>query len=92
MMNQKNRSLRSFTRLSLYSLLAAAPGLSMAQATLEEIVVTARKSEESLQTTPVAVTAMTEAMLIDQGILKMDDLQRTAPSLTIGTGGQTGVY
>src|SRR5690606_40706703 len=52
-----------------------------------EIVVTARKTDESLQTTPVAVTAMTEGMLVDKGILKMDDLQRTAPSLTIGTGG-----
>ncbi|MEA3301357.1 MAG: TonB-dependent receptor [Pseudomonadota bacterium] len=87
MMNHKHRSLRSFTRLSLYTVLAATPGLAAAQATLEEIVVTARKTDESLQTTPVAVTAMTEGMLVDKGILKMDDLQRTAPSLTIGTGG-----
>ena len=86
-MKNTNLNLSTFKRLTLYTLLTATPGFALAQTALEEIVVTARKSSESLQTTPVAVTAMTEAMLVDQGILKMDDLQRTAPSLTIGTGG-----
>lgn len=86
-MHNHSRNLSTFKRLTLYTLLSAAPGFALAQSTLEEIVVTARKSSESLQTTPVAVTAMTEGMLVDKGILKMDDLQRTAPSLTIGTGG-----
>jgi outer membrane receptor protein involved in Fe transport len=86
-MKNNTRNPFTFKKLTLCSLLAVTPGLTLAQATLQEIVVTARKSDESLQTTPVAVTAMTEAMLVDQGILKMDDLQRTAPSLTIGTGG-----
>lgn len=86
-MKNNSTNLSTFKRLTLYTLLTATPGFALAQSTLEEIVVTARKSEESLQTTPVAVTAMTEGMLVDKGILKMDDLQRTAPSLTIGTGG-----
>ncbi|MFA5494320.1 MAG: TonB-dependent receptor [Porticoccaceae bacterium] len=76
-----------FVRLSLYTLIAAAPVASFAQPALEEIVVTARKAEESLQTIPVAVTALNEQMMINKQVTQMVDLQRTAPSLTIGTGG-----
>ena len=86
-MKNNTRNPLTIKKLTLCSLLAVTPGLTLAQATLQEIVVTARKTDEGLQTTPVAVTAMTEGMLVDKGILKMDDLQRTAPSLTIGTGG-----
>ena len=35
------------------------PTVALAQATLEEVVVTARKREETLQETPVAVSAFT---------------------------------
>jgi iron complex outermembrane receptor protein len=54
---------------------------------LEEVIVTARKTDESLQTTPVAVTALTEADLTQQQVVQVSDLQRTTPSLSIGGAG-----
>ncbi len=54
---------------------------------IEEIVVTARKVGESLQSVPVSVTALSNATLAAKQVLEVTDLQRTAPSLTISTGG-----
>jgi iron complex outermembrane receptor protein len=48
---------------------------------LDEIVVTARKREESLQNTPVAVTAFTAAALERQEIKSTEDLDRVTPNL-----------
>jgi iron complex outermembrane receptor protein len=55
--------------------------------TLEEVVVTARKTTESLQTTPIAVTALGEAALTQQQILEVADLQHAAPDVAIGGAG-----
>jgi iron complex outermembrane receptor protein len=49
--------------------------------TLEEIVVTARKREESLQNTPVAVSAFTADALDRQQIISTEDLDRVTPNL-----------
>jgi iron complex outermembrane receptor protein len=49
---------------------------------LEEIVVTARRKEEKLQTVPVAVTAFTPAQIQNKGIESSSDLQHYVPSLT----------
>ena len=78
-----------FKRTLAYSSLALAiSGLAMpALAQIEEIVVTARKTEESLQSTPVAVTALNEVMLAQAQVSELADLQRTAPSLSIMSGG-----
>ena len=54
---------------------------------LEEILVTARKSSESIQTTPVAVTALSHEMLIQQQVVDVADLQHVAPDVTIGGAG-----
>jgi len=51
------------------------------QATLEEIVVTARRREESLQNTPVAVTAFTAEALERRQIVSTEDLDRVTPNL-----------
>lgn len=65
-----------------------APSLAMAQSNmLEEIVVTARKASESLQSTPVAVSALTENMLAEAQVTNIGDLKKTAPSLSIMEGG-----
>ncbi|OYX96320.1 MAG: hypothetical protein B7Y78_03775, partial [Caulobacter sp. 35-67-4] len=53
---------------------------------LEEVVVTARRTEENLQSTPVAVTAMGAAALERAQVADVTDLQRTTPSLSIATG------
>jgi iron complex outermembrane receptor protein len=48
---------------------------------LEEIVVTARRREEKLQTVPVAITAFTPAEIQNKAIESSTDLQHYVPSL-----------
>jgi iron complex outermembrane receptor protein len=48
---------------------------------LEEIVVTARRKEEKLQTVPVAITAFSPKDLEDKAIQSASDLQHFVPSL-----------
>ncbi len=57
---------------------------------IEDIVVTARRTEESLQRTPVAVTALNAAALTTAKVENVLDLQRTAPGLTIARGSAGG--
>jgi iron complex outermembrane recepter protein len=54
---------------------------------IADIVVTARKTSENLQSVPVAVTALNAGALQSRQVLEVTDLARTAPSLTISTGG-----
>jgi iron complex outermembrane receptor protein len=58
----------------------------VAQDRIEDIVVTARRSEEALQSTPVAVTALTSAGLERKQITDVAAVQRAAPNLTITSG------
>jgi iron complex outermembrane receptor protein len=53
---------------------------------LEEVVVTARKREENLQTAPVSVTAFTAAALERQGIESLVDLGSHVPNLSMISG------
>lgn len=56
------------------------------QSGIADIVVTARRTEESLQTTPIAVTALgTEALAVAK-VENVADLQKTAPGLVVGRG------
>ncbi|OCC22455.1 TonB-dependent receptor [Croceicoccus estronivorus] len=50
---------------------------------LQDIVVTARRSSESLQSVPVAVTALSGEFLERQNVTDATSLPRLAPSLTI---------
>jgi len=56
---------------------------SVADAVLEEVVVTAQKTEKSLQDTPIAVTAVTEATIQDLNIKNVVDLQGIAPNVML---------
>jgi outer membrane receptor protein involved in Fe transport len=70
---------------------AAAPGPRAA--TIEEVVVTARKREESIQDVPLAVTAYTGEELSRQGVYDLTQLDQQVPSLSIGRsqGSPTGI-
>jgi iron complex outermembrane receptor protein len=74
----------------------AVPQLSLAQAVLEEVIVTARKREESLTESPVAVSALSGAMLEDIGVRDLSDLRKVVPNIDVyggnGTGGSGNVY
>src|SRR3546814_5881768 len=56
------------------------------QMVVQDILVTARRQEESLQTTPIAVTALGESALVRSQVVNVSDVQRTAPSVVISTG------
>lgn len=58
------------------------------QRTLEEVVVTARRRAENLQTIPVSVTAFSAQNLARQQITTAQDLQGRVPSLSISSNGQ----
>lgn len=62
------------------------PATSTGAGELEQIVVTARRSEENLQSTPVSVTAVTTESLERAQVNNAADLQRLAPNLNIATG------
>ena len=54
-----------------------------ADAVLEEVVVTAQKTEKSLQDTPIAVTAVTAGTIQDLNIKNVVDLQGIAPNVML---------
>ena len=54
-------------------------------ATLEEVIVTARKRDESLQETPVAVTALDATALRDAGIRNLSNLNQIAPNIEVSS-------
>ena len=54
---------------------------SVASAALEEVVVTARKTAESLQDTPISVTALSGERLEDMGLSRITKLQNVTPNL-----------
>ncbi len=70
---------------------ATTPGLAVAAdegvSALEEIVVTARKREESLQETPIAISAFTADALERQQIENTEDLDQVAPNLQFASYG-----
>lgn len=49
---------------------------------IEEVIVTAQRTAESIQDVPIAVTALTGDMLEERGVLTASDLQMNAPSLS----------
>lgn len=54
---------------------------------LEEITVTARRVEESLQRTPIAVTAVTAAAIEERNLINVLDAGATAPNVLIQQNG-----
>lgn len=72
--------------------LAANAGFTHAQGSprnalaLEEVIVTATKREQSMQDVAVAVTALTDEMIIEQQINSAEDLTYLVPALTLQKG------
>ena len=58
--------------------------------TLEEVVVTAQKREQSLQDIPISVDAYSGQQLTSRGVSDLDDLSNVSPSFSINTGGGSG--
>ena len=56
---------------------------AQAQSVLEEIVVTARKVEESIQKAPITVTAFTAEQIEEAGITQTADFIQLTPNVTL---------
>lgn len=93
-MNKNNKLVKT---LGLIALVPVTHGSSAAievapqtgaQNTLDEIVVTARRTAESMQDVPVAISAMSAADLRREAIGSTQDLQGRVPSLTISSNSQ----
>ncbi|WP_068875941.1 MULTISPECIES: TonB-dependent receptor [unclassified Phenylobacterium] len=70
--------------LAMAAVAAPAPAAAQASgetAQIEEVVVTARKREERLQDTPVAVTALAGEALAARGVDSVDQIAKFAPSI-----------
>lgn len=77
-----------FSKMSLAVHLSAAlsvPLITLSpiahSAQLEEVVVTARKREESLQRTPVAVTVLSSELINDARLMSVKDIEALTPNL-----------
>lgn len=57
--------------------------------TLEEIVVTARRQEESMQEVPVAVSVLSGKDLLEAGGMKIDAVSKVAPNVHFEAAGNT---
>lgn len=65
---------------------------SSAQMVLEEVIVTARKRQETLQEAPLAVTALSGDQLTAEGLRNLSDLAGMVPNLDVATDAQAQVY
>ncbi|MFA5547668.1 MAG: TonB-dependent receptor [Porticoccaceae bacterium] len=95
----KNKTYKSPFGLLAFGIAATMPswaqeGSSQNIRTIEEIVVTATRREESAQTVPVSVNAFSNEMLADRSVRDLGDLTRIAPGIRFvhqGGGGNMNV-
>ena len=83
----------------LMSAILITSGSGFVSASLEEIVVTARKKAEGLQDTPISITALSGGRLEDMGLTRVTRLQEITPNLVFqntptfsGAGNNAAVY
>jgi iron complex outermembrane receptor protein len=68
---------------SALALAMAVPTVAAAQSELEEIVVTARKRNETLLDVPFSVAAQSEKAMRERGITNVEELSRSIASFTV---------
>ena len=94
MMNKpvSKTSIQSFSNILITALLclSGVPQLAMAQSgkslTIEEITVTARKIEESLQDVPISITAFSATDIENHGFQSLEDIDSTVPNFKLNKG------
>ncbi|MFK7976679.1 MAG: TonB-dependent receptor [Halioglobus sp.] len=79
-------TLASAVALAVQAGVAHSQGGSGNSLALEEVIVTATKREQSMQDVAVAVTALTDEMILEQQINSSEDLTRLVPALTLQKG------
>lgn len=85
-------SLKSALLVSSALVASAAPAFAQ-QPVIEEIIVTAQSRAQSVQDTPISVTAVSGDKLQDVSIAKAEDLQQLVPNFTMTeTGISTNIF
>ena len=91
-MHQKNRTMRAATLMAATSIVAFSSGSSIAQeqdgaddgnAAISEVIVTARRREESILETPISISAITGDDLQAKGITSFNQLADSVPGINI---------
>ncbi len=91
-------TVRSLSAVHLFPVAAIALGAPAQQAlaqgasVLEEVIVTARKREESIQDVPVSVTAFSGSQLRDAGIANLKEIGLITPGLQIDPGSGAQIW
>ncbi|MEE4192401.1 MAG: TonB-dependent receptor [Halieaceae bacterium] len=93
-------SLPALIGLSTATIFAyALPGTAVAQgpsAAIEEVIVSARRRQEPLQETPIAVSAFSGDDLAEQGLFNLQDFRTVVPNMDVnngtGVGGAASIY
>ena len=70
--------------------LIIAPNAQAQESLIEEVVVTARKREESLQNVPVAVSALSPSQIEQSGVLTIVDVAKLVPNVELHQVTQSG--
>ena len=78
---------RSILTIALMVCSLQLPTLALAAQQMEEIVVTARATEQSVREIPVAISVVNEERMDTFGIKSFTDLEAMTPQLTIARGG-----
>lgn len=73
--------------LAAFAMPASAQDTAPEEDGIRDIVVTARKTSENLQTTPVAITALDTTALQERQIASVAQIAQATPSLSIQSGG-----
>ncbi len=68
--------------LALAAVCVSTPIGARAETVIEEVVVTAQRTEESIQDVPIAITALSDDMLRDRQVITVSDLQMNAPNIS----------
>lgn len=71
----------SVAGISFAVTLGPAPALAQTERRLEEIIVTARKREENLQTVPISINAFDEATLREFNVVALEDIAELTPGM-----------
>ena len=89
-MGTKTKLLKKFLLSSAALVVGTVGAAELAQAQLDEIVVTATKREKSLQDVPISVSAFSGATLQQAGVTNIESLQFSVAGLAINTATTSG--
>lgn len=73
-------------RALVFGVIGSASANALAQSALEEVVVTASRRVESIQSVPVSVAAVSSEQMEKMGVMDMEDLSLLVPNFEINSG------